>query len=178
MLLSRLALGVFLGLAVVSAGGHSPEDPGAYASDGITVGGEVERPLSLSLEELKALPVSELGPTEMRCSPERLKYTVSGYKGVKLKDLIEEAGVRFDHHHERNRMYVVAGATDDYFVVFSWHELFNTPAGDSTLVFYERDGEPVSPEEGPIALIAAGDSFTCGRHVKWLNRIEVRRFDP
>jgi hypothetical protein len=167
-----------LGLTCLSlAYAHSPENPEQYASDSVEITGLVERVTEFTLEDIRSMPATELGETEMRCREDRLKYVASGYRGVLLRDLINKVGVSFDSHRERNRMYIVAGATDDYFVVFSWHELFNSELGDKVLVFYERDGQDVDSEEGPLALISAADTYPCGRHVKWLNSIEIRRYD-
>jgi hypothetical protein len=45
------------------------------------------------------------------------------------------------------------------------------------LVLYERDGNPLAKNEGPIALISAKDLRTGPRHVRWLKEVEVRLVD-
>jgi DMSO/TMAO reductase YedYZ molybdopterin-dependent catalytic subunit len=42
------------------------------------------------------------------------------------------------------------------------------------MVAYERDGAPLSEAKGPLAIHAPGDTRSGPRHVKWLQRIEVR----
>jgi hypothetical protein len=111
----------------------------------------------------------------MRCSPEREKGTPSTYGGVLLRDLLDHAAIDVEEHHSRNRTYVAVSAGDGYSVVFSWHELFNGPTGEGVLVVLRKNQKPLE-EDGRIGLISARDSFTCGRHVKWLNRIEVLRY--
>jgi len=74
------------------------------------------------------------------------------------------------------RSYVVASASDGYQVVFSWAEIFLSPAGDKIVVVYERDGAHLEQAEGPIALVAGGDT-SAARHVKWLRSIEFRTAD-
>jgi DMSO/TMAO reductase YedYZ molybdopterin-dependent catalytic subunit len=69
----------------------------------------------------------------------------------------------------------VATATDGFQAVFSWGELFNTPVGRGVLVAFERDGAPLRDGEGGIALVSLADERPGTRHVKWLERIEVRR---
>jgi hypothetical protein len=124
---------------------------------------------------LSALPQTELKDVPMRCSPEREKGTPSAYGGVLLRDLLNQAAIDVEEHHSRNRTYVAVSASDDYSVVFSWHELFNSATGDGVLVVLRKNGQPLG-EDGRIGLISARDTFTCGRHVKWLNRIEVLRY--
>jgi hypothetical protein len=43
------------------------------------------------------------------------------------------------------------------------------------LVLFERDGKPLAPAEGPLALISGKDIRTGPRHVKWLQTVEVRQ---
>jgi DMSO/TMAO reductase YedYZ molybdopterin-dependent catalytic subunit len=71
----------------------------------------------------------------------------------------------------------VVSASDGYQVVFSWAELFISPVGDSVLIAYARDGAALSPDEGPIALVAGSDTRPA-RHVKWLQSIEIRTAAP
>jgi hypothetical protein len=66
---------------------------------------------------------------------------------------------------ELRKSYVVATASDEYEVAFSWVELFVSPVGDSVLVVYERDGAPIPDDEGRIALVAVTDTRPV-RHVK------------
>jgi hypothetical protein len=65
-------------------------------------------------------------------------------------------------------------ATDDYQVVFSWAEIFNSPAGDGIIVYFRKNGLPLGNEEGGIALFSTRDTLPGPRDVKWLNEIEVR----
>ena len=69
---------------------------------------------------------------------------------------------------------VIAIARDGYRAVFSWPELANTTAGAQVMVAYARDSAPLEAAEGPFAIHAPGDTRIGPRHVKWLQRIEVR----
>ena len=70
---------------------------------------------------------------------------------------------------------VVATATDGYKAIFSWSELYLSPVGDGALVIFERDGAPLAPSEGPLALVSLSDTQPGPRHVKWLARVELVR---
>ena len=129
----------------------------------LAVTGEVQRKLSLSVEELRAL------------AQRRGQVEAGGYGGIRLTELLEEADIRQDDRHALRRTYVVAVASDGYQAVFSWGELFNTPIGRSVLVAFERDGAPLREGEGRIALVSLSDERAGPRHVKWLTRIDVRR---
>jgi hypothetical protein len=43
------------------------------------------------------------------------------------------------------------------------------------MVIFERDGAPLSSSEGPLAIVSLKDRQPGPRHVKWLERIEIRR---
>jgi len=131
----------------------------AQVSTRVRVTGEVQRELTLGVEDLRRRPAVQ----------ER------GYGGVRLVDLLGEADIRQDARHALRRTYVVATATDGFQAVFSWGELFNTPVGRGVLVAFERDGAPLRDGEGSITLVSLADERPGTRHVKWLQRIEVRR---
>ena len=59
--------------------------------------------------------------------------------------------------------------------IFSWAELFLSPLGDGAIVVFERDGAPLPASEGPLAIVSLNDTQPGPRHVKWLERIEIRR---
>ena len=97
------------------------------------------------------------------------------YSGVLLRDVIAAAKPVEKERHDLRRSVVVVTARDGYTVVFSWAELFLSPIGAGAMVVLERDGEPLAPNEGPLALVSLRDSQPGPRHVKWLEKIELRR---
>jgi hypothetical protein len=90
-----------------------------------------------------------------------------------LRDVLAAAKPVEGKPHELRKSYVVAGASDGYEVVFSWAELFISPVGDNVYVVYERDGAPLSDDEGRIALVVLTDARPV-RHVKWLSTLMLR----
>ena len=132
-------------------------------SENVTIAGEVQRSLTLGVEELRAI------------GKRRGIVEKDGYTGVRLIELLAEADIRQDARNALRRTYVIATASDAYVAVFSWGELFNTLVGAGVLVAYERDGQPLRDGEGKIALVSLADEQRGARHVKWLRRIEVKR---
>jgi len=141
-------------------------------SQTLTVGGNVANRLVL---DVAALMKRE--PSQVLAVPQSDKEgsPASMVRGVRLRDLLEEAKLVTQDRHTLKKTVVIARAVDGSKVVFSWSELFNSLAGESVLVLYERDGNPLAKEEGPIALISAKDLQTGPRHVRWLKEIEVRQ---
>ena len=137
----------------------------------LTIGGGVERSLTLDVEALRKRPATELA--DVRVAGKFGNKSV--VRGVRLRDLLKEAGIVTVDNNTVKKLAIVAKADDKYAVVFSWNELFNARAGENVLVLFERDGQPLPHAEGPLALLSADDLRTGPRHVKWLRSIEVRQ---
>ena len=146
----------------------------AAASDELAVTGDVKRTLSLSASALRDFPAA--AQTSYRSSREVAGQAQSAteVRGVRLIAVLEQAGLAERDRLDWRKTAVIAIARDGYRAVFSWPELANTAAGAQVMVAYERDGAPLGAQEGPLALHAPGDTRAGPRHVKWLQRIEVR----
>jgi DMSO/TMAO reductase YedYZ molybdopterin-dependent catalytic subunit len=150
--------------------------PPEQAIEGVvTLTGEVLRPLSVSVDELRQQGSVVVDPFDLRCfTTNRFIRTVDRYKGVLLKDLISQAGLRCALPGDFKRMVFVAVAHDGYAVTFSWHELFNTPVGEQAIIAYECGGQPLSADDGAPVLFSGADILPAPRHVKRLARIVVQ----
>ncbi len=144
-------------------------------SEQITVGGLVENRLVLSVADLRKFSAAQIGEMPVVCQTGANLGKLENLKGVLLKDLLEKAAIVSKSHNDVKKMVVIANATDDYKVVFSWTEIFNSPLGEGILVYFEKNGAPLDDEEGRIAMVSAKDTRTGPRHVKWLKDIEVRK---
>jgi DMSO/TMAO reductase YedYZ molybdopterin-dependent catalytic subunit len=148
----------------------------APAVDGaLVLSGRFQRPLSLSLEQLRRYDSVTATPFDLRCyTTNRFIRSVDAYRGVRLTTLITEAGLPNDVPGEFKRTVFVALGQDGYVVTFSWHELFNTPVGDNVLVAYECGDRMLDAEDGAPILFSGADLLPAPRHVKRLARIEAR----
>lgn len=146
----------------------------AAMSDTLTVRGTVDHVLTLSVDDLRALPPQQLAEVALTRQNGADAGKLQNLKGVRLSDLLNKAVLTVRDHNDVKKMVVVATATDGYRVVFSWSEIFNSPAGEGMLVYFEKDGKPLGEDEGHIALVSAKDTKTGPRHVKWLQTLEVR----
>lgn len=149
------------------------------APGGISLTGDVLRPMSFSVDELRARASVLADTFDLRCfTTGRFIRTVDRYRGVLLKELIDLAGLRCDSPGDFKRMVMIASAHDGYAVTFSWHELFNTPVGEQVLVACECGGQPLDAEHGAPVLFCGADIHSAPRHVKRLARIETRVLRP
>ncbi|MGK5042738.1 molybdopterin-dependent oxidoreductase [Janthinobacterium sp. GB1R12] len=171
---------IFLGLASAALLAAAPAwaDP-APARDNMSralaVTGMVTTPLTLTVAGLRQLPPVNGGELAVTRHNGDKAETITSYKGVRLRDILDKAALDAPGHNDVKKLAIIATATDGYAVVFSWGELYNSPAGEGVIVYYEKNGKALDDSDGEIALISAKDIRTGPRHVKWLNAIEVRK---
>ena len=162
-------------LAAAPAAWAAPAAARDNMSHALAVTGMVETPLTLTLADLRKLPPASGGEIAVTRHNGDKAETITSYKGVRLRDILDKAVLDAPGHNDVKKLAIIATATDGYAVVFSWGELYNAPAGEGVIVYYEKNGKALDENDGEIALISAKDIRTGPRHVKWLNGIEVRK---
>jgi DMSO/TMAO reductase YedYZ molybdopterin-dependent catalytic subunit len=130
----------------------------------LSVTGEVEEPLTLGFEELKALPATEV-TTDIHCVTRWSRFDAR-FKGVHWSELAKlcrpKPAARFAIAHAE------AGFTAN--VPLAAIEDANA------LVVYEADGEPLTPDHGwPVRLFVPTKYFW--KSAKWLTGIELSPVD-
>lgn len=150
-------------------------DGSQFVTENIVVSGAVEHKLKLSVDDLRKFPSQQIGEMPVVCQSGADLGKLENLKGVLLRDILEKAVVLTRSHNDVKKMVIIATASDDYKVVFSWSEVFNSPLGEGVLVFFEKNGKPLGDDEGRIAMVSAKDIRTGPRHVKWLKAIEIRK---
>jgi DMSO/TMAO reductase YedYZ molybdopterin-dependent catalytic subunit len=139
----------------------------------VQIAGDVKRTLVFDVAELRAFdPAAQRSLRQSQSAGGAERSSVQ--RGVALRALLEQAGLAEHDRLDWRKTVVISIARDGYRAVFSWPELVNTEGGDQVMVVYERDGAPLAPGEGPLALVAPADLRSGPRHVKWLQRVEVR----
>ncbi len=147
-----------------------------HASARIELTGLVDRPLVLTIDSLRAMTAQTGGPVAIISSSGQVRQTIQSFRGVLLRDLLEHARIQLPIPKEKGKFYIVARGTDGYTAVFAHNELFNSPTGRQVFVLYAEDGQPITTD-GAFVLLTTSDLVTGARHVKWLNRIEVRKVE-
>jgi DMSO/TMAO reductase YedYZ molybdopterin-dependent catalytic subunit len=156
---------------VPAAGTPSPAQVLADArlnSARLMVGGEVEKPLSLSLTDLGAFPRTIL---QVMNQHEKKNET---YQGVPLAEILKRAGVPEGEQLRGAAMatYVRVDGADGYSVIFSLAELDSGIGGADVLVADTLDGQPIPENLGPLRLVAPHDKRPA-RWVRMLRSITV-----
>jgi DMSO/TMAO reductase YedYZ molybdopterin-dependent catalytic subunit len=124
------------------------------------VWGEVERPLTLTWEDLTALPSTEV-VLDIHCVTRWSRFDTA-FRGVAWRELAELA------QPKPSARYVVAHAEQGYTA--------NVPLSfledELALVAYEAEGEPLAPEHGwPLRLVIPRKYFW--KSAKWLRGLEL-----
>lgn len=156
------------GLCIALAAAARAAEPGAA----VTVAGDVLSELAVDAGALRAFPPEAQVSLRTERKVNGQPQNASLVQGVRLIALLQKAGLAERDRADWRKTVVVAIARDGYRVVFSWPELANTAAGAQVMVGYQRDGAPLA--DGPLVVLAPGDTRTGPRHVKLLHRIEVR----
>lgn len=134
----------------------------------LQIGGMVERPYKLTLAEIKALPAVSDYRTLSCISNEVGGDLISnaGWKGVRLKDLLEKAGVK------PGAVDVALSARDGYSESFPIEKALDP----DVIAVYEMNGAPLPDDHGfPLRLLVP--NIFGMKNVKWLTRVDVVNYD-
>jgi DMSO/TMAO reductase YedYZ molybdopterin-dependent catalytic subunit len=130
----------------------------------LTIDGLVDRPMELTYDQLTSLPASE-GYYTLMCISNEIGGELWGnavWRGVKLKYLLEQAGVHTDG------LKAVFSAADDYKDSVKLERALHP----DTLLAWEMNGAPLNREHGfPARLLIPG--IYGMKNVKWLTGITI-----
>ncbi len=144
---------------------HAGEVPDVdVAAWTLAVTGEVEEPLSLSFDALKELPVTEV-TTDIHCVTRWSRFDAR-FTGVHWRELAQLC------RPKPTARFAIAHAEAG----FTANVPLSALEDASSLVAYEADGEPLTPEHGgPVRLVIPARYFW--KSAKWLRGIEVSSID-
>ena len=122
--------------------------------------GEVDEPLALSYDELRALPNTEI-TVDIHCVTRWSRFDTS-FRGVRWQELASLV------HPKPAARYVVAHAEQG----FTSNLPLTALEAPDALIAWEADGEPLAPEHGwPLRLVVASRYFW--KSAKWLRGLEL-----
>jgi DMSO/TMAO reductase YedYZ molybdopterin-dependent catalytic subunit len=130
----------------------------------LQVTGEVEEPLSLSYDDLKQLPATDV-TTDIHCVTRWSRFDAQ-FKGVHWSELAKLAKPK------PSARFAIAHAEQGFTA--------NVPLAaledEQALIVYEADGEPLTAEHGgPVRLVVPSKYFW--KSAKWLRQIELSAVD-
>jgi DMSO/TMAO reductase YedYZ molybdopterin-dependent catalytic subunit len=126
--------------------------------------GEVEEPVTLTYDELRALPQTEV-TIDIHCVTRWSRFDTS-FRGVQWRELAKLVGPKPSAH------FVVAHAEQG----FTTNVPLAALQDDEALIAWEADGEPLEPEHGwPLRLVVPSRYFW--KSAKWLRGLELLASD-
>ncbi|MFQ3547551.1 MAG: hypothetical protein SNJ56_04375, partial [Termitinemataceae bacterium] len=111
-----------------------------YVSTAVLVEGFVNDPRQFTAAELRTWPQVTIEGIDILCGSGKLKESGVFYQGVLLRDILDQSQVRLEEHEVPNHTYIVASGTDGYRVLYSWHEIYNSPQGEGIVVVLTKNG--------------------------------------
>jgi DMSO/TMAO reductase YedYZ molybdopterin-dependent catalytic subunit len=130
----------------------------------LEISGEVEEPVSLTFEQLKELPATEV-TTDIHCVTRWSRFDAR-FKGVHWNELAKLA------RPKPSARFAIAHAEQGFTANVPLAAIEDANA----LVVYEADGEPLTPEHGwPVRLFVPSKYFW--KSAKWLRGIELSAVD-
>jgi DMSO/TMAO reductase YedYZ molybdopterin-dependent catalytic subunit len=139
-------------------------DYGDLSGWSLRVFGQVERELALSWDDLLALPQTDV-TADIHCVTKWSKLDTP-WRGVRVAELLERAGVRAEGTH------LLAHAEHGYTANVPLADVL----ADDALVAHRYRGEPLEPEHGyPARLLVPRLYFW--KSAKWLRGLEVTAWD-
>lgn len=145
----------------------------AQESKQFVIEGKVKTNLTVAMADLKQYKTISLDSITVFNHLMQRKSSIKNVKGVLLKDILAKVEIDTDSPKKLSEFYLVFTATDNYKVVYSWNEIFNSPTGNQLLVLTSYDTDPAKTEKGNIAVITASDFATGRRFVKGLSKINI-----
>lgn len=174
---ARSLVAVVCGLVFVGMSAREEaQEPAAAATPtkGIVlrVEGQIDKPLSLSLEDLRRRP---------RCTFDARDHdgNIARYEGVTLAEILKAAGAPLAERLRGVQLskFVLVEATDGYRAVCALPELDPAFTDERILVADHRDGHALSAAEGPLRLVVPHEKRQA-RWVRQVTAVKVLQADP
>ncbi len=167
--LRLLALSVTAVLGLVTAAAPAlAQKAAATVVTEVPIGGDVPKPFTLTLADLKSMP-----RTTVTVKDDAKSTT---YEGVLLGAILARAGAPLgrDLSGAAVASYILATASDGYQAVYALAEADPAFTASELLVADTIDGKPLFEYQGPMRIVAPHDKRGA-RSVRMLQRIDVVR---
>ncbi len=146
-------------------------------TDHFSIDGKVKSSIEVTIQEILSMPSEYIDSFVIKNHLMQKKYTMTNVEGVPLKNILSKAALASDDPKQFSQYYFVFIASDNYKVVYSWNEIFNSSTGDHMFIIKSWDSNSTSGNNDVIAAICTSDQATGRRYVKALKEILVGRVD-
>ncbi len=144
-------------------------------TNSITIEGQIKKTLLLELSDIKKLNTVSLDSVRITNHLMEYRKTIKNIKGVLLKDILTKIEFEVSSPKFMSEFYIICVASDNYKVVFSWNEIFNSDLGKQAMIIVSADGVAAENRDDRMALLSPSDFATGRRYVKGLQKIIIQR---
>jgi hypothetical protein len=141
------------------------------------VTGQIKNELKFTLADIEKQSSKVIGDVVITNHLGEPRGTAKLLSGILVKDLLKSMELEEDNPKRFSEFYLTFIAVDNYKVVYSWNEIFNSPTGDNIFLISSRDGKKMYDMEERILILTPTDFKTGRRHIKGLTKILVERVD-
>lgn len=141
------------------------------------VTGQLKKELTFSLADIEKFTSTAIGDVVITNHLGEPRGTAKQLTGILVKDVLKDLELKEDSPKRFSEFYLTFVAADNYKVVYSWNEIFNSPTGDNVFLITSRDGKKMNDMEESILILTPTDFKTGRRHIKGLRKIVVERVD-
>jgi len=163
---------MFLMVTVFSSSAQKENIP---TTENFSIEGKVKKSLTVSLADLTSYKSYSIDSIVITNHLGETRSSLRNVKGVLVKDILNKVEIDAETPKVLSEYYFVCIASDNYKVVFSWNEIFNSATGKSVYILTGHEGKPASALDNRIALVSPKDEMTGRRYVKGLQKIVVER---
>ena len=146
-------------------------------TDQFSVEGKVLHPVIFTIAALDTFKAKSIPDIVITNHLGVAKNNLTKLKGVSLKDILSTVALDADNPKILSEFYFVFVATDNYKIVFSWNEIFNTETGNNIYIITEEAGKKIREMDTRIPMICTTDFKTGRRDLKNLQKIIVARVE-
>ena len=168
----RSILFLVLTVTVFSASAQKENIP---TTENFSIEGKVKKSLTVSLADLSSYKSYGIDSIVITNHLGERRSSLKKVKAVLLKDILDKVEIDAENHKVLSEYYLVCIASDNYKVVFSWNEIFNSDVGKSVYIITGQDGNWAYVLDNRIALVSSKDQMTGRRYVKGLQKIIIER---
>jgi hypothetical protein len=144
-------------------------------TDQFSIEGKVEHPAIFTLALLDTFKTKSLPDVVITNHVGVVKNTLTKLKGISVKDILANVSLQAENPKVLSEFYFVFVATDNYKIVFSWNEIFNTETGNNIYIVTEEGGKKINEMDKRISMICTTDFKTGRRDLRNLQKIIVER---
>lgn len=146
-----------------------------YATDSFTVIGLIKNDLKISVDDILKYKSIKINDVQLINHAGENRKKLVKLEGVLIKDLLENVVLKEENPKLFSEFYFTFVANDQYKIVYSWNEIFNTSTGDHLFLITSKNGKNLKNMEDRILILTPSDFKTGRRHIKSLQKIIVNR---